>query len=178
MRLLLRRSDAAPRRCDDLVMSGRDDESFEKKVRAIAAELSRSVERAVKSVDLDEIARQIEMGGERVRELADLTGRGSATDSAIPKLRTRHTRGTWNLKRLQGRCPSLVRIRLMFPATNRGVRSARLIRVAGRLSREPTNWSPEATGRVRPIQAAWSASCALVTGSQLTARSRWSDAKR
>jgi hypothetical protein len=56
-------------------MSGRDDESFEKKVRAIATELSRSVERAVKSIDLDEIARQIEMGGERVRELADSTGR-------------------------------------------------------------------------------------------------------
>lgn len=56
-------------------MSERDDESFEKKVRAIATELSRSVERAVKSIDLDEIARQVEMGGERVRELADSTGR-------------------------------------------------------------------------------------------------------
>jgi hypothetical protein len=56
-------------------MSGRDDESFEKKVRAIASELSRSVERAVRSIDLDEIARQIEIGGERVRELADSTGR-------------------------------------------------------------------------------------------------------
>ncbi len=55
-------------------MSGRDDESFEKRVRAIATELSRSVERAVKSIDLDEIARQVEMGGERFRELADLTG--------------------------------------------------------------------------------------------------------
>jgi hypothetical protein len=56
-------------------MSGRDDESFEKKVRAIAAELGRSVERAVKSIDLDEIARQIEIGGERLREVADSTGR-------------------------------------------------------------------------------------------------------
>jgi len=56
-------------------MSGRDDESFEKRVRAFATELSRSVERAVKSIDLDEIARQVEMGGERFRELADLTGR-------------------------------------------------------------------------------------------------------
>jgi hypothetical protein len=60
---------------DDLVMSGRDDESFEKKVRAIASELSRSVERAVKSIDLEEVARQVELGGERLRELADLTGR-------------------------------------------------------------------------------------------------------
>lgn len=56
-------------------MGGRDDESFEKKVRAIATELSRSVERAVKSIDLDEVARQIEMGGERFREVADSTGR-------------------------------------------------------------------------------------------------------
>jgi len=56
-------------------MSERDDESFEKKVRAIASDLSRSVERAVKNIDLDEIARQIEIGGERVRELADSTGR-------------------------------------------------------------------------------------------------------
>ena len=55
-------------------MSG-DEESFEKRVRAIANELSRSVERAVKNIDLDEIARQVEMGGERFRELADLTGR-------------------------------------------------------------------------------------------------------
>ena len=56
-------------------MSGRDDESFEKRVRAIASELGRSVERAVKSFDLDEIARQVEIGGERFRELADSTGR-------------------------------------------------------------------------------------------------------
>lgn len=56
-------------------MSGRDDESFEKKIRAIAADLGRSVERAVKSVDAEEIARQVEMGGERLRELADMTGR-------------------------------------------------------------------------------------------------------
>ena len=56
-------------------MSGRDDESFEKKIRALATELSRSVERAVRSIDLDEIARQIEIGGEHFRELADSTGR-------------------------------------------------------------------------------------------------------
>jgi hypothetical protein len=75
MRLLLRRRDATPRRCDDLVMSGRDDDNFEKKLRAIATELSRSVERAVRSIDVDEIARQVEIGGERLRELADSTGR-------------------------------------------------------------------------------------------------------
>ena len=62
-------------RCDDLIMSERDDDSFEKKLRAMASELGRSVERAVKNIDLDEIARQVEMGGERIRELADSTGR-------------------------------------------------------------------------------------------------------
>ena len=56
-------------------MSGQGDGSFEKKVRAFAAELGRSVERAVKSIDLDEIARQVEMGGERFSEIADSTGR-------------------------------------------------------------------------------------------------------
>jgi hypothetical protein len=74
-RLLRRRSDAAPRECDDLLMSGRDDGSFEKKVRAIVTDLSESVEGVVKSIDLDEIARQIEIGGERLREFADVTGR-------------------------------------------------------------------------------------------------------
>ncbi len=68
-------------------MSGRDDESFEKKVRAIAAELSQSVERAVKSVDLDEIARQVEMGGERFRELADSTGRWISDRLSGPEAR-------------------------------------------------------------------------------------------
>lgn len=56
-------------------MSERDDESFEKKVRTAATELRQSVERAVRSIDVDEIAHQIEIGGERLRELADLTGR-------------------------------------------------------------------------------------------------------
>jgi hypothetical protein len=68
-------------------MSGRDDESFEKKVRAIANELGRSVERAVKSIDLDEIARQIEMGGERFRELADSTGRWISDRLSDPEAR-------------------------------------------------------------------------------------------
>ena len=68
-------------------MSGQDDESFEKKVRAIATELSRSVERAVKSIDLEEIARQIEMGGERLRELADSTGRWVSDRLSDPEAR-------------------------------------------------------------------------------------------
>jgi hypothetical protein len=56
-------------------MSERDDESFEQKVRAIATDLSRSVERAAAGIDLDGIARQVELGGERLRELAESTGR-------------------------------------------------------------------------------------------------------
>jgi hypothetical protein len=61
--------------CDDLLMSERDDDSFEQKVRAIATELGQSAERVVKRIDLDEIALQIETGGERFRELAGLTAR-------------------------------------------------------------------------------------------------------
>jgi hypothetical protein len=56
-------------------MSRPDDDSFEQKVRAIANELSQSAERVLKNVDLDEIAQQIELGGERVRDLADATAR-------------------------------------------------------------------------------------------------------
>jgi hypothetical protein len=56
-------------------MSGRDDESFEEKVRAITSDLSQSVERAAKRLDLDEIAEQVVTGGERFRELADVAGR-------------------------------------------------------------------------------------------------------
>lgn len=52
-------------------MSGRDDESFEERVRAIASGLSRSAERVAKRLDLDEIA----TSGERIRELADGAGR-------------------------------------------------------------------------------------------------------
>jgi hypothetical protein len=56
-------------------MSGRDDESFEERVRAIASGLSRSVERFAKQLDLDEIAEEIATSGERFRELADGAGR-------------------------------------------------------------------------------------------------------
>ena len=66
-------------------MSGRDDESFEEKVRALAAQLGESVERAVGSIDLDEIARQIEIGGERLRELAELTERWIGDRLADPE---------------------------------------------------------------------------------------------
>jgi hypothetical protein len=68
-------------------MSERDDESFEKRIRAIAAELGRSVERAVESIDVDEIVRQVEEGGERLRELADLTGRWIIDQLSDPEVR-------------------------------------------------------------------------------------------
>jgi hypothetical protein len=73
-------------------MSERDDESFEKKVRAIATDLSKSVERAVQAVDLDEIALQIELGGERVRELAGLTGRWISDRFGDPEARAARSR--------------------------------------------------------------------------------------
>ena len=126
------------RRCDDLVMSGRDDESFEKKVRAIATELSRSVERAVKSIDLDEVARQVEMGGERFRELADSTGRWISDRLNDPEAHHAAHARDLEPETAAKPCPLLVRIPLMFPVTNRAVRSAPLTRVAGRLSRGPT----------------------------------------
>ena len=66
-------------------MSGRDDESFEKKIRAIATELSRSVERAVRSIDLDGIARQIEIGGERLREATDSAGQWISDQLSEPE---------------------------------------------------------------------------------------------
>ncbi len=49
-------------------------ESFEDKLRAIARELGESVERAAEQIDLDEVAEQIGLTGERVRELAELAG--------------------------------------------------------------------------------------------------------
>jgi hypothetical protein len=66
-------------------MSRQDDDSFEQKLRAIATELSESAERLVKSIDADEIAQQIEIGGERFRELADAAARwlgGQLSDPA------------------------------------------------------------------------------------------------
>lgn len=55
-------------------MSDPDDDSLEMKLRAIAEEISNSLERAVESLDLNEMADRIGMSGERARELADLAG--------------------------------------------------------------------------------------------------------
>lgn len=52
-----------------------DPESFEEKIRAIARELSQSVERAASQLDLDEIAGAIGITSERAREFAELAGR-------------------------------------------------------------------------------------------------------
>jgi hypothetical protein len=58
-------------------VSGDDggNESFEDKLRALARELGRSVERITGSVDRDEIADRIDTSGERVRDLAEFAGR-------------------------------------------------------------------------------------------------------
>jgi hypothetical protein len=51
-------------------------ESFEEKLRALARELGQSVERlAGRDVDRDEVADQIGMGGDRIRELTEFAGR-------------------------------------------------------------------------------------------------------
>ncbi len=55
-------------------MSAPDDDSFEERLRAIAEEISHSLERAVEQLDLDEIADRIGISGDRVREFADLAG--------------------------------------------------------------------------------------------------------
>ena len=49
-------------------------ESFDEKLRALAREVSRSLERVAGRLDLDDIADQIGTGGERVKELAELAG--------------------------------------------------------------------------------------------------------
>jgi hypothetical protein len=51
-----------------------DDDSLEDRLRAIADEISQSLERAVDELDLDEIADRMGLSGERVREFADLAG--------------------------------------------------------------------------------------------------------
>jgi hypothetical protein len=49
--------------------------NFEERLRALIRELGQSVERVAGGVDGDEIADRISMGGDRVRELAELAGR-------------------------------------------------------------------------------------------------------
>jgi hypothetical protein len=65
-------------------MGGADDDSLEAKLRAVAEEISGSIERAVESLDLDEIAERIGIGGERARELADLAGRWLSSQMQAP----------------------------------------------------------------------------------------------
>jgi len=72
-------------------------DSFEEKLRALARELSESVERAAEQVDVEAIADQIALGGERVRELAEsagkwlnqMQGEGSTKDEAAAAARRR-----------------------------------------------------------------------------------------
>jgi hypothetical protein len=55
-------------------MSEEDNESFEDRVRAIAREVSRSVERLA-AMDMDEVARTIGVDAERAKGLVDTAGR-------------------------------------------------------------------------------------------------------
>jgi hypothetical protein len=51
---------------------GADDDNLEARLRAMAEEISGSIERAVGNLDLNEIADRLAMSGERAREVADL----------------------------------------------------------------------------------------------------------
>jgi hypothetical protein len=55
-------------------MADYEPDSFEEKIRALAREFGESVERAAEQIDLDEIADRIGIGGERLREFAELAG--------------------------------------------------------------------------------------------------------
>jgi hypothetical protein len=68
----LRRAES--RSCDDPMVSAPDDDSLEARLRAIAEEISGSLERAFEQLDLSEITERIGMSSERARELADLAG--------------------------------------------------------------------------------------------------------
>jgi len=52
-----------------------DRESFEEKLRALARDVSQSLGRLAGRLDLDELADQINMSGERAKELAEAAGR-------------------------------------------------------------------------------------------------------
>jgi hypothetical protein len=56
-------------------MTEDDFDNFEEKLRAFAREFSESVERAAQRLDLQAIADQIALGGERVRDLAESAGK-------------------------------------------------------------------------------------------------------
>jgi len=63
-------------------------ESFEDRLRALAREVGRSVERIAGPLDRDELADRIGTGGERVRELADFAGRWLKAQSQDPDARS------------------------------------------------------------------------------------------
>jgi len=65
-------------------MGAEDDESLEAKLRAIAEEIGGSIERAVESLDLNEMAERLGMTGERAKELADLAGRWLSNQIQTP----------------------------------------------------------------------------------------------
>jgi hypothetical protein len=65
-------------------MGAADDESLEAKLRALAEEIGGSIERAVESLDLNEMAERLAIGGERAKELADLAGRWLSNQIQAP----------------------------------------------------------------------------------------------
>jgi len=67
------------------MMSEPDDDSLEAKLRAIAEELSGSLERAVEQLDLSEITERLGISGERGRELADLAAQWLSQQFGVPE---------------------------------------------------------------------------------------------
>ena len=61
-----------------------DDESLEAKLRAVAEEIGGSIERALESLDLNEMAERLGISGERAKELADLAGRWLSNQIQAP----------------------------------------------------------------------------------------------
>jgi hypothetical protein len=62
-------------------------DSFEEKLRALAREVSESVERVAGRVDRDELADRIGAGGERLRDLAEFAGRWLTDQAKDPQAR-------------------------------------------------------------------------------------------
>jgi hypothetical protein len=92
-------------------VSAPDDDSLEAKLRALAEEVSGSIERAVEQLDLSEITERIGMSGERGKELADLATEwlsqqfGVSRAGSSPRTPEEHVAGDDNTSRRGGPHP-------------------------------------------------------------------------
>jgi len=92
-------------------MSEPDDDSLEAKLRAIAEELSGSLERAVEQLDLSEITERMGISGERGREIAELAAQwlsqqfGTSEESSSPRPPQERVEGDDSSSRREGPHP-------------------------------------------------------------------------